>query len=154
MSNIVVHPATGEILGLDADTADLARWLSEARELDRLMRIEKQRVTEELLDRMDREASYTLRAGDLEIKGDGPIVPTEYDAPALYVALQDYVEAGVITEEALERAVEPQPVTYKARAQGLKALARLGGGIVDVIDLHAQPKENFARRVSVKAVES
>jgi hypothetical protein len=147
---IVIHPATGEITVLNAPVAELARWLAEARELDRQMKIEKQRITDELLARMDSEASYTLRSGGLEIKGDGPVPPTEYDAQALYTSLQEYVEAGVITKDALERAVVPQPVTYKARTQGLKALEKLNGGIVQAIQRHARPTEDYRRRVNVK----
>jgi hypothetical protein len=146
---ILVHPATGEILSLDADTADLARWLVEARELDEAMRAEKKRVVAELLARMDREASYTLRAGDLEIKGDGPAPPDEYDAQPLREALTEYVEAEVISIDALDRAVEIVP-TYKPRANGLKALLRQGGDLARTIEAHRHPKENHDRRVSVK----
>lgn len=151
VAGIVIHPVTGEVTDLNGPTEALAHWLSEARELDRLMRIEKQRITDELLARMDREASYTLRVGDLEIKGDGPKPPVEYEAEALRDALQEYVDAEVITAEALERAVERQPIIYKPRAQGLQALERLGGGVAQVIQRHARPKEDYQRRVSVKS---
>ncbi len=151
---IVIHPATGEVTDLNGPIETLAHWLADARELDREMRIEKQRVTDELLARMDREASYTLRAGDLEIKGDGPKPPVEYDAVELREALQEYVDAGVITADALERAVERQPITYKPRAQGLQALEKLGGGVVQAIQRHSRPKDDYQRRVSVKSKES
>jgi hypothetical protein len=147
---IVINPATGEVLSLDEPTEILARWLSETRELEERLREEKRRVTRELIDRMDRDASYTLRAGDLEIKGDGPEAPTEYDAEALYAELKEFVDSEAITEDALARAVEPV-VTYKPRAGGLNALRKRGGSIADAIERHSRPKENYERRVSIKA---
>jgi hypothetical protein len=147
--SVVVHPATGELLDLSAPTEDLARWLTEARELDEAMRTEKRRVVAELLDRMDRDASYTIRVGSLELKGDGPEPPTVYDGESLRHALQAYVDAEVISPEALDRAVEVVP-TYKPRANGLKALLRQGGALAQTVLAHAQPKENYERRVSVK----
>lgn len=149
MSDVVIHPSTGEILDLSAPTDDLARWLTEARELDEAMRVEKRRVVAELLARMDREANYTLRVGDLELKGDGPEPPMVYDGAALRLALKEFVDAEVISPDALDRAVEIVP-TYKPRANGLKALLRQGGDLARVVEAHAQPKENHERRVSVK----
>jgi hypothetical protein len=147
--NIVIHPATGEILELDASTETLACWLTEARELDERMREEKRRVVQELLNRMDRDAQYTLRAGDMEIKGDGPASPTEYDAEPLRAALEEFVDGEVISQDALDRAVEIVPV-YKPRANGLKALVRQGGQLAEIVERYARPKENHERRVSVK----
>jgi hypothetical protein len=148
--SIVVHPATGEMLDLASPTEDLARWLADARRLDEAMRAEKRRVVEELLERMDREASYTFRTTDLEIKGDGPEPPMVYDGEALRGALQEFVEAEVISPEALDRAVEVVP-TYKPWANGLKALVRQGGELARTIERYAQPKDGYERRVSVKA---
>lgn len=147
--SIVVHPATGEILELDASTEMLARWLTEARELDERMREEKRRVVQELLARMDRDAQYTVRAGDMEIKGDGPAPPTEYDAEPLRRELEEFVDAEVISQDALDRAVEIVHV-YKPRANGLKALVRQGGQLAEIVERHGRPKENHERRVSVK----
>jgi hypothetical protein len=146
---IVIHPGTGQMLRLDAPTEELATWLTEIRREEQQLREEKRRVTHELIARMDREASYTLRTGDLEIKGDRPTPPLDYDAPGLYEKLREYVEAEVITQEALHRAIEPV-VTLKAHARGLDALRRLGGPIVEVIEQHAQPRENYERRVNIK----
>ncbi len=146
---LVVHPVTGEVLELTGDTADLVRWLREVREMESQIREVKRVVTAELIERMDREARYTLHVGDLEVKGDGPVAPTIYDGEQLRVALGEYVEAGAITEEALDRAVEFVP-GYRPRAAGLKALARLGGGIAETIERHAKPKDSYERRVTIK----
>lgn len=151
MAEIVVHPSTGEVLDLGAPTEQLARWLVEARELDEAMRSEKRRVVAELLSRMDREARYTLRIGDLELKGDGPEPPTEYDAQELREALTEFVDGDVISQEALDRAVEPV-VTFKPRANGLKALLRQGGELAETINRHARPRDNYDRRVGVKPI--
>lgn len=149
MPGVVIHPATGEVLDLEAPTETLARWLSEARELDREMRVEKIKVVNELLSRMDTDAAYTVRTERFDITGDGPEPPKEYDARGLRVALAEFVEAGVITQDALDRAVEVVP-TYKPRAAGLNALRRLPGSIGEVIDRHSRPKEDHRRNVSVK----
>jgi hypothetical protein len=147
-TRLVIHPATGEVISLDGDTAPLARFLTEVRELEQQLRDEKRIVTRELIDRMDREARYTLHTDGLDIKGDGPKIPTDYEAEPLRAELQEFVEAEVITQEALDRAVEPI-TTYKARAQGLNALRGLGDQFAAVIDRHAHPKENYERRVSI-----
>lgn len=152
MAEIVVHPSTGEVLELDAPTEQLARWLVEARELDEAMRSEKRRVVVELLNRMDREARYTLRVANLELKGDGPEPPTDYDGEQLREALAEFVAAEVISQEALDRAIEPV-TTFKPRANGLKPLIRQGGQLPQVIAQYAAPREGYERRVSVKVAD-
>lgn len=151
--SIIVHPGTGEVLDLAGDTEILVRWLREVREMESEIREVKRVVTGELIDRMDREARYTLHVGDLEVKGDGPIAPTLYEGEQLRNALAEYVEAGVITPEALDRAVEVLP-TYRPRTAGIKALKRLGGPIADLVDQHAKPKESYERRVTIKEREA
>ncbi|MCW3018622.1 MAG: hypothetical protein JWN10_930 [Solirubrobacterales bacterium] len=153
MADIVIHPSTGEVLDLDASTEDLARWLVEARQLDEAMRAEKRRVVSELLARMDRDASYTLRVGDLELKGDGPAPPMEYDAVELRAALSEFVEAEVISSDALDRAIEDEQ-KLRPRVNGLKALMRQGGPLAETIERYAHPKEGHERRLSVRPASS
>lgn len=147
---IIVHPATGEILDLGGETGDLVRWLQEVREMEAQIRDVKRLVTRELIARMDRDARYTLQAGGCTVKGDGPTPPTVYDGEQLRHALAEYVEAEVITADALDRAVEVTQ-EYKPRAVGINALKRLGGGVAETIEQHARPKENYERRVMIKA---
>ena len=149
MDGIVINPATGEVLSLSEPTEVLGGWLLEVREQEQRLRAEKLAVARELISRMDSEASYTVRVGQFELKGDGPETPTEYEALELRTALQEFVDGGVITPEALDRAVEPV-TTFRARAAGLNALKRLPGSIGEGIDRHSHPKEGYERRVSVK----
>ena len=151
MDELVIHPFTGEVLDLDSPTEHLARWLQEQRDQEQVLREEKNRVQRELLRRMDLEANYTLRAGEFEIKGDGPQTPLEYDGQGLREALDDYVKAGFISRSAVDRAVEPV-TAYKVKAAGVNALRKLEGSTIPaVIDRYAAPKEGYVRRVSVKA---
>ncbi|HEY1690020.1 MAG TPA: hypothetical protein VGF95_14290 [Solirubrobacteraceae bacterium] len=150
LARLVIHPATGELLDLDqASTDQLGHWLLDARELDQRVREEKRAVTQEILARMDREARHTFHGSDLELKGDGPKIPTEYDATPLRAELQEFVDGQVISPEALDRAIEVQEV-LKPRAEGLNALRALGGPIAECVERHAHPKERHERKVSVK----
>lgn len=147
---IVVHPATGEVLHLTGETADLVRWLQEVRDMESQIRDVKRLVTRELIARMDRDVRYTLQIGDLDVKGDGPIPPTVYDGQQLRQALTEYVDADVITQDTLDRAVEVTQ-EYRPRAAGINALKRLGGGVALTIEQHGRPKENYERRISIKS---
>lgn len=145
----VMDPQTGEALVLaDAPTDSLAGFLDHVREIETNLREQKKAVTAEIIDRMDREAKWTGEVGDYVIKGDGPTRPTEYDAEALHAALLEYVDAGAITDAALEAAIE-RTFTYKAKHRGLQALTKLGGDIAAVIHEHSREAEKD-RRVSVK----
>jgi hypothetical protein len=145
----VVDPRTGEAVVLaEAATDTLAAFLENVREVESAFREQKRAVSREILDRMDREARWTGRVGEFEIKGDGPTPPTEYDAEALYWALDEFVAAGVITDQARDEAVERVEV-FKAKARGIQALRKLGGGVAAVIDRHAREAVR-ERRVSVK----
>jgi hypothetical protein len=144
----VVDPRTGEVLVIAEATTDmLAMFLDNVRDTERAQRAQKAAVTRELLGRMDAEASWTARVGDYVLRGDGPGDKTEYDAEQLYEALSEYVDSGVISEGAREAAVE-RTYSYKAKARGIRALEKLGGGIADAIRRHSRevPKD---RRVSV-----
>jgi hypothetical protein len=145
----VVDPRTGEAVVLaEAATDTLAAFLENVRDVESSFREQKRAVTVEILARMDREARWTGRVGDYEIHGDGPTPQVEYDAEALHQALGEFVDAGIITEHAREEAVERVQI-FKARARGIKALQKLGGGIAEAINRHARDADRD-RRVSVK----
>jgi hypothetical protein len=147
-TDLVVHPATGEVVLLDAPTDTLAGTLAAIREAEGEMRTFKQILTGELLRRMDAEATWTVRAGDFTVEGDSPKPKTEYEAEKLYIALSEFVDSGVISQGALEQAVEPVR-TYKAKQAGLNKLLALGGLIAETVERHRTevPRD---RRVRIK----
>src|SRR4051812_8842886 len=114
---MVLTPLTGELVLLDSPTDQLADWLHRIRTAEADIRDAKRAVTTELLARMDREARWTARVGGFEVKGDGPGA-VEYDAPRLRTELHLLVQAGEITEAAMDEAVEIVQ-TYKAKARGI-----------------------------------
>jgi len=137
----VINPATGELLTLNAATSDLGAYLADIREHEQLIREAKQLVTGELLARMDRDGLWTVHTeGGLTLKGGSPAPVVEYDELALRESLLELADQGVITVEAVDRAVEPV-VSYKVRAVGVRALAKLGGRVADVIGSHARVVE-------------
>jgi hypothetical protein len=143
----VITPLTGEVVLLDSPTDTLADWLHRIRQAEADIRDAKRTVTLELLDRMDREARWTARIGGFEIKGDGPGA-VDYDAERLRTELHLLVQAGEITETAMDEAVEIVQ-TYKAKARGINALRKLGGRVAAAIDACAHPSTRD-RRVTVK----
>lgn len=145
---MVVNPATGEALVIRAArTDDLGGFLAAVREQKQLVDEWVRAVTAEVLRRQDADASWTTHTRSWTLQGGASRESTEYDAEGLYDALGEYVEAGVITESARNNAVE-RVYEYKAKANGIKALAKLGGEVAEVIKQHTTRTEK-ARRVSV-----
>ena len=106
-------------------------------------------MSAELLSRFDREAKWTAHVGDLKITGDSPAPAESWDGADLFAALTDLVEAGVISIDAVNAAVQVETV-YKPRKAGLTALRRLGGRAAEVVDALAQSVEKD-RRVTVSS---
>lgn len=136
----ILNPATGEVLDLATEPSDvLARALVEVREAEVNLRAFVGHVKAEVLARMDAEGTWTVRAGGYKLTGDGP-GRTEFDAPALWLALQALVEDGTITDGARDRAVSVAQ-TFTAHANGVKALRKLGGPVAEAIAAHERPVE-------------
>jgi hypothetical protein len=111
----VVDFKTGEIVPLDASTERLAEYMSNLDEVRTALAEAAGAVSDELVARMDREASWTLRVGDpkegrqWEIKGSSPTAGTEtYPPDLLEVELLALVERGTITAEAAGKALRRQ----------------------------------------------
>ncbi len=136
----VVSPRTGELLTLDAPDQDLGNYLLDVREHESLLREAKSIVQGELLRRFDQDRMWTRHVPGLELKGSSPEPVEEYDELALRSALLELVEEGVLTVEAVDRAVEPV-VTYKARKAGISALRKGGGRVAEIVDEHARLTE-------------
>ena len=144
----VVSPRTGEIIPLDARTDVLAGFLLDVREMESMLREAKREVTREILNRCDRQASWTLHLeGGLKVTGQSPSPSEEWDGPALREALLDHVDAGRLSIEAVDAAVETV-VSYRVRKSGVAALRKLGGPVADTVNQLCQQTEK-ERRVSV-----
>lgn len=102
----------GELLDLrEASDARLAETIDHVAEARDQLRDLESAVSDEILDRLDRSATWTLRVreGDREweIKAPSPSAGTEvYRADALDEALRELVAVGLIDALAAERALE------------------------------------------------
>lgn len=142
-------PADGsELILADTDTATLAELRDLIRETEEDQRLAKQALDAELISRMDRAATWTLNEGGFKITAPSPAPQDDYDAQALRVDLEDARDRGLITDEAVDNAVQ-LIIDYKARAGGIKALLKLGGEVAEIVERHHTLVER-TRRVSVK----
>jgi hypothetical protein len=148
----IFNPATGETIDRTARTGDLAAMLRGIRDLEQQLRSTKAELSDELLSRMDRSASWTLREDGWEIVGESPAAAVTYDPEALRVALRGLVRKGLITREAAAGAVvRPPAPAWQVSKRGLAGLIKLGGQVADTIALVATPVGQGSR--SIKKVE-
>ena len=145
----VIHPATGEKLELDAPDDQLALALDSIRTLEGQLRDVKSALGAELLQRMDQQAAWTMHVpGVGKVTAPSPKPTIEYDGPALREALLELADQGLITQGAVDAAVETV-VTYEPRARGITALLRLGGSVEAVVASFGTETQR-TRYVSVK----
>lgn len=123
-------PWTGEVIVLrDASDAQLAEALDEVRrfEVEQLKGL-KRDLQDEILARMDLNASWTIRLeSGVTLTGDGPN-RSEWDVPSLRGVLRTLAKEGLISKEAAAKGIR-RKVTYEAAAAGLNALLKLGGDV-------------------------
>jgi hypothetical protein len=144
----VMHPSTGEVVSLDAPLEDLAAYLADVRDWEQtFLRPCKRAVEDEILRRLDHDASYTQRVGDFEIRGDGPGRVT-YQEEVLRGALRPLVDDGTISRAAFNAAVKEE-VVYTPVVRGINALKKLGGAVTAAVESAARPSHK-PRRVTVK----
>jgi hypothetical protein len=130
----LVHPLTGQALDLDNATyEDLGRMLAEIDEQKLLLQELRNLVGGEVLSRQDLEVQWTTHAGDYKLTGASKQPVEEFDGLELRNALLELADAGVISQEAVDRAVETV-ITYKPKKAGIAALRKLGGDVKDLID--------------------
>jgi hypothetical protein len=144
----VPHPVTGEVLQLDAPTADLAQALDELKELTSRIREVRERIDEELLRRMDAKARWTVREGGFKVTAPSPAPRAEWDGAELSVVLAELRGLDLIDYDAAQAALETE-VTYKPKARGLNALLKLGGEVAERVGACRSEVEP-TRRVTVK----
>ena len=149
----VVDPIAGELLDLkELPTGRLAatrlrikQW--EAAELREV----KDAIDAELTSRVRAENVKTLHVeGGLEIKvvSQSPKATDVYDAIPLKATLDAFVEEGLITRAAADRAVKTE-VTYKPVVNELKKMKGLSDDIRERIEAHEKPVE-IRQYLSVK----
>lgn len=145
---VVVDPATGEAIELaTASTDTLAEFLANTRELESRFREQKRAASDEILGRMDREASWTARVGAWTLKGKSPAPVTVYDAQGLRETLDSFVDEGLVSVTAAGEAVEVV-TTLKVHARGVNALLKLGGRVAEAVRAHGS-EQSPERTVSV-----
>lgn len=143
----VLNPITGEVLTLDSSTAALGQALGDIREFKSLLDETVRAISGELHARMDQEALYTVHTPGLELRGQSPAPVESWDGVELRTALLELSDAGTLSIDAVDRAVETV-VTYKARKAGIVALRKLGGEVEQTIDSLCQRSER-ERRITV-----
>lgn len=161
MSALEVVDHHGEILDLRAaSTERLAQCIDEMNELRARLRDVEEIVARELLNRMDRQALWTVRVGDYEIKAASPNVGCEvYPERELEEALVELVDAQVISPEAasmaLKRTVEasflvPWDADVREVASRLVEAASVEIAGRRVAVLRAEPEWRVAKQGIVK----
>lgn len=143
-------PHTGEEVELATATTDrLAALRCYILDLERdLLAQAKRDIDGELLARMDRAARWSVNANGYLVSAPSPAPSTEYDAEELRGRLDELVADGVLDLAAADAAVEVI-ISFKAKAAGIKALAKLGGPVAEAIDECSRSVDKV-RRVSVK----
>lgn len=143
-------PITGEVYELaTADTLQLAEALDVSAEWKRKLDEFRRDVSDEVLTRMDHDTRYSAAVGHFKIKGDGPRTG-DYDGETLHTGLAKLVRAGVISDSAMEAAVEIE-TSYKVKKRGVNALAKLAGSKPEIAALlkDAHRDDHRPRRVTV-----
>lgn len=142
-------PATGELIDLDAATDTLAGHLDDIRDLEGALRGAKRELAQEILARMDTEATWTVEAGPYKLVGESPN-RVDYDPHELLTALRA-LPPDAISPRALDAAVQ-RVEQLKVSKQGVNKLLKLGGPVADAVRGAERPVER-ERRVSVKRID-
>lgn len=129
----VLDTDTGEVFPTvqGAPTRTLVRTLGKIQhEIDQRLAMlyeAKRALGNELIERMDRQASWTMREPGVEVKAPSPAAGTvTWAGEKLEEILGVLVEEGVIDREAKVRAVWPE-VVYKTDARAITALGKVPG---------------------------
>lgn len=143
------NPMTGEIVSLDAPTPDIARLIADIRELESRLREAKALAGREILNRMDKQASWTLRGDDWEVVGESPAagVDKEWDGEGLWEWLVSLEEGGELDIEAVKAAVEVVE-TFNVKQAGVNALRKAGFNGVDQFCVQV-PRERRLKKVKI-----
>lgn len=144
----LANPSTGEALTLDADTATLAEWLKQIDDFSKETKFARQRISEEIVRRMDLEASWTMREGNLKLTSRSP-EQIDYDVDSLGLALVGLMNDGLITKSAAEACIKEEKKLTVLK-QGVNALLKRGGQVAEAIRA-CQVQVDKPRSVRVEA---
>lgn len=122
----VPMPGSGERLDLTASNGQLARYLDEAAELKRQIDVVRKMIGDELLERMDAGASWTVREDGYKISGKSPATSRVWDVERTRQVLRELVEARKITRAAALAAIKKN-VSYSVQPAGINAVLKLPG---------------------------
>jgi hypothetical protein len=123
----LVDPDSGEAIALEAAGAPLVASVLRVVELELdELRDMKRWLAREMLARMDRSTTWTVRARGVEVTAPSPAVTYNWDVTKLVPILDQLVEEGVIDREAATRACEPR-TEYHVLLRGIDAISRLPG---------------------------
>lgn len=141
----VVSPRTGEVLSLDSPTEDLGTYLADVREFESLLKEAKGVVGRELLERMRKQACWTIHAGGLKLSAPASDTEEQFDGAALREALLELVDRGELAIEAVDAAVEVV-TDYKVKRAGVNAL-RKRDDTRTIVDAYATevPKQRYVK---------
>lgn len=120
----VMHPASGELVDLDAPTTDLAAGLEALDDLIDGLGDFRQVVVEEVTRRMDAYNSRTEHVGQYVLETNAPVTET-YPLRQLRKALEGLVEANVLEAGVIDRVIKqppPQPQDPKVDKRELNKL--------------------------------
>ncbi|MCK9250042.1 MAG: hypothetical protein M0P31_13845 [Solirubrobacteraceae bacterium] len=150
----VVNPLTGELVDIAAMATDaLALERNEIRAAQDAIATWRRAIDAELTARLDHEAKRSARVAGYKLSVTAPTV-RETDALGLRTALLALAADGVLSEAAVDAAVEVVP-TYKARRVGINALHKHADERVrNVTGDYDREVENASRRVTVTEVAS
>jgi hypothetical protein len=157
----VVDRVTGEVLSVrDASIEQLAECMTNSQLVREEVSDAERIVSDELLDRLDKSASWTLRVGPYELKALSPAAGTKiYSPDMLRTALAGLVDAGTISAEAasnalLRRLILELDVPWQADPAGLATAVK------EAITIHVADvtvgvvKAEAATRVSAAGIKA
>lgn len=136
--NMIVDIVTGEVLDAravlasagieslnEADTSELAAFVYSVSQFFSIASEAKGQASDELVARLDAEASWTHRIDDWEIKAPSPAAGSlTYDVDLLREALEELVTLRVISREAAWNALEPVRPTIEVSYRLLRDVIR------------------------------
>lgn len=148
-SRLLPVPVTGEALDLSAPDDELLRWIDRLAEIEaKVQAFRTTIVAAEVMHRMDRRASWTLRAGDYIATAPSPAPATEWDIPALRSALAELEADGVIDLDTALECIQRE-VTHKPRVGNINRVKKISPDVAAKIDA-CSVKVERNRRVTVK----
>src|SRR6187431_186869 len=93
---VVLLPVTGQELDLTQPNETLALLFDQIRDLEQQAKVCRDAISEELIRRMDRNASWTVRGGGFKVSAPSPAPKVEYDVETLNRAFAILAAENVI----------------------------------------------------------